>query len=358
MYPRLEPIPPWPMVVSTLLFLFGPLTLCVCVLDLATAARVWRTGRILPFSFERGTAAIWVLWIGGALLALISGVTDPNRLHDFWAVQGPMVALFLGSGFLLSRTWSDDAAYMAKNSEAPSTGERRINPAWLFLGMLLWLSLWPLALELAFPGNYVNPYSTKRPAWNLVELARWGLGGPVPTYLAEIGPDGVVHAHQNVPRQVTVPMGTTLIAAWLWIYFCVIALVGRIVPRPRLRIGGFLAAPIVIGVLWLAGLGGLPLGERLALDARYFGPSSVERSGIWWNEGATLASYGRVMLLAAICTAVLALALGAQRFISRRSSTAAALVVSPRSDATLEHRGADEPLRLAPRSGSAGLEGC
>ncbi len=345
------------MVPVSWMLVFGPLTLCVGVLELVTAVRFWRSGRMLSFSLERGSAAIWALGIGAALIALASGISNPDWVHDFWAAQMAMVGLFLCSGLLLCRVWSDDAAFIARASETGLRRTRRVNTAWLFLGMLLWFALCPLALELAFPGNHVNPHNTGHPVRNLVELAQWGLGGPVPAYLAEVGPDGVMHAHQNVPREVTVPMGTTLIAAWLWIHFCVIALVGRIVPWPRLRIGAYLLAPIGIGILWLSGLGGLPWSEQLALDPRYFGPESARDSGIWQDEGATLASYGGVMLLAAICTSVLALALRVERFISRRRSMAAALAVSPQSGATLEQREKDERLRLAPSGGTASLEG-
>jgi hypothetical protein len=339
------------------MFVLGPLTLGVCVLELVTAVRFWRSGRMRSFSLERGSAAIWVLGIGGGLLALASGISNPDWVHDFWAAQMAMVAVFLCSGLLLCRVWPDDAAFIAGASGADLRSTRRVNTAWLFLGMLLWFALWPLALELAFPGNHVNPHSTGHPVRNLVQLVQWGLGGPVPPFLAEIGPDGVVRAHQNVPREVTVPMGTTLIAAWLWIQFCFIALLGRSIRPARARISIYLMAPLAFGLMWSYGIGGVPLGEKLALDPRYFGPNSARDSGIWQDEGATLASYGGVMLLAAICTAVLALALGVQRFISRRRSVAAVLAVSPRSGATPQQREEDKPLRLSPRSGDAGLEG-
>ncbi len=350
------------MIVATSEIVLGPLVLCLCVLEFLSALFVL-CGRE---GFERmlrvGRTGVWSLALLGAFFAVLSGHYNQDWVYNFWAAQVPMVGLFLSSGMFLCRVWCDDAKYLAKEGSGELLSEHArtlppLHPAWLFLVMLVVLSLIPLALQLLSPASYANPYSTGRPVWNLVELARWGVGGPIPTYLAEVGPDGVVHAHQDVPREVTVPMGTTLIAAWLWIQFCVIALIGRLVPWPRLRIGAYLLAPLGIGILWLSGSSGLPWGKELALDPRYFGPLSARSSGIWEDEGATLASYGGVMLVAAICTVVLALALGIEHFISRRRSMAAALA-SPQSGATFHQREQDELLRLTPRNGSAGLEGC
>jgi hypothetical protein len=348
------------MIVAASLFVLGPLVLCMCVLELVAALLMFGGRGKFRRLIRLGWIGVWTLAILGAFFALLSGHYQQDWVHNFWAAQVPMVGLFVSSGMLLCRIWRDDACFIVTGGPgvlaSRSSGRAsRIHPAFLFLMMLVVLSLIPLALQLISPASYANPYSTGHPVRNLVELAQWGLGGPLPAYLAELGSDGVVRAHQNVPREVTVPMGTTLIAAWLWILFCVIALIGRIIPWARVRVGAYLVAPLAIGLMWFSGLGGLPYGEKLGLDPRYFMPNAARDSGIWRDEGVTLASYGGVMLLAAICTAVLALALGVERFVLRRRT--ATIAVASQSNASGTRPSAEDPTRLSTSHGIARLNG-
>ena len=346
------------MVLDLFVLLFVPLALCMCFAVLAAGLHAWHANEMAPIAVRRGTRLLYLLWVSGALGALASGLLHPNWVHDFWFAQLPMIAAFVGSGVFLCRVWSADDSWLASAGGSNANAIRRetsFHPACVFLGMLLASSLFPLVLQLVFPASYANPYSTGRPAWNLIQLAHWGLGGPVPHYLAELQPDGTVHAHQNVPREVTVPMGTTLIAGWLWIAFCLVALAGRFIPTSRLRVGAYLLTPLALLVLNLMGSSALPGGDRLGLDPRYFRPWTAEDSGIWKDEGATLASYGGVMLLAAILTLVLALGLVIDRILwRRRHAVSASAILRVPAGAQPED---DRPTRLSLRAGLAWLAG-
>jgi hypothetical protein len=107
--------------------------------------------------------------------------------------------------------------------------------------------------------------------------------------------------------------------------------------------------------MWSCGLGGLPSGREAWLRSALLRPISAGDSGIWQDEGATLASYGGVMLLAAICTAVLALALGVERFVLRRRT--ATIAVASQSNASGTRPSVDDPTRLSTSQGIARLEG-
>jgi hypothetical protein len=349
------------MIISASMFVYGPIVLCLCALELLTALLVFHGSGNYRRLLRLGWIGVVTLAALGLGFAVLSGLYFSDWVHNFWAAQIPMVGLFLCSGLLLCRVWREDAALTADEGSgelefllARSRLARMVwsHPAWLFLASLIVLSLVPLALQIVFPASYSNPFSTGRPAWNLVELARWGLGGPVPGYLAELAGDGTVRAHQNVPREVTVPMGTTLIAAWLWIAFCGIALAGRLIPKLRLRVGAYLVAPLALLVLNFIGI---PGGDRLALDPRYFGPNSARESGIWQDEGATLATYGDVLLLASILTVVLATGLVIDRILwRRRHAVSSSAILRVPASAQPED---DRPTRFSLRAGLAWLAG-
>jgi len=299
-----------PMVGFTAILILMPLVLCTWLLALATAVLVWRQRPSARVTLLVGRLVLFLLWAAGAGSAILSGILRPDWVHDFWGAQVPMCAAFLGCGLLLCGVWGDDAALFERvATSSPGTGSARhrrlANPAWTFLGMLLVSALVPLVLQLAFPEEHATHRGTGRPVHDLVELAHWGLGGPLPALLEPSGDAGHARGIDFLPRDVTVPMGATLIAAWLWILFCALAWVGRLVRAPRRRIVLLLLAPPVVGLL--SPLASWPLGVlRLGFDPRFFWPLAARDSGIWTSDPATMQSYGRVLLVAALCAVLLA----------------------------------------------------
>lgn len=166
--------------------------------------------------------------------------------------------------------------------------------------MLVTLGALPLVLQLAIPEDHPSSRDTGEPVRRLVELAAWGLGGPLPECLTPITPQESARGIGHLPREVTVALGSTLLAAWQWIAFCALALLGRVLRSPRRRIAFYLVAPALLG------LGTLLLPSWKAFDASMF--NAMRESAIWKGEPAVLASYGPVLLVALVALAVLAIA--------------------------------------------------
>jgi hypothetical protein len=306
------------MIISYAYLVLAPATLVACLLALATAVLVLRKSPKAARVHHIARRLVIAIGITSVCVALLSRLNFPDWVHDFWAAQIPMVALFWCSGILLCTTWSDDAALLASTRAADdAVPTRRPAPlwssAWIFAGLLIALGAGTLALHIVFPPETMNPRATGRPAHNLVELFAWSFGGPLPVYLQPFKAEHVARGMAHLPREVTVPMGTTLIAAWLWIGFCALALIGRLVPLRRFRIPFYLLAPIAIGA-WGMAIGGSFDLRGIPFDTRYF---SIEHDcGIWKSDPATMKSYGPVLLVACVSTLVLALALLIRRHIT------------------------------------------
>jgi hypothetical protein len=274
--------------VSVALCIYGPLILLGLVLSCAAALQVLRrrdSSHKLLFLVQ---IVVWVLWAAGCLFALVDWTDERDWVHLFWSAQIPLVGLFLCSGVLLCRTWRDDAEAIGGARPRARSG------ASLFLLMTLTLGLAPLVLEIVLPEAPPTGRNIGAPLRRLAGLAAWGCGGPLPECLAS----GAGH----LPREVTVPMGTTLIAARMWIAFCVLALAGRLMRVQRVRIALCLVAPALVAPLW----------ERF--DPGFFDPGTD--SGIWTSEPALMRSYGPTLLVALVA----ALVLGACCGLSRRES--------------------------------------
>ena len=139
-------------------------------------------------------------------------------------------------------------------------------------------------LQLAFPEDRPSPAETGEPIRRLWGLAMWGFGGPLPESLTPTNAPELAHGIGHLPREVTVPMGTTLIAAWLWIAFCVLAFGGRFVRSQRLRIALYLIAPQVVGLSVALGAADSLVSMWGGFDSRFFYPAGSERSGIWTSD--------------------------------------------------------------------------
>lgn len=303
---------------ATTLCLFGPLTLFVVILNLAAAYQATRTSVAPPGHLAFARDALIALWAAGMLVAVAS---SQDWQHLFWSAQIPLVGMFLGSGALLCRTWRDDL-----NGSTQTTGHlwRSVlsNGALLFLLLASTLAITPAVLEILVPRQPASPRATGAPFRALWDLAAWGFGGELPSFLAPagsgwLGPERLHHP----PRDVTVPMGTTLVAAWLWISFSAIAFAARVVHSRRVRQALLLLAPVVVALVvcaldmhsWTSGV----------LDSGYFSPSGGTRSAIWKADLTTLRSYGPVVLTAIVCAIVLGACIASEHVWARRAARTA-----------------------------------
>src|SRR6185436_1042555 len=161
---------------------------------------------------------------------------------------------------------------------------------WWFLAMMASVGLAPLLLIEWFKAP--DGYNTGEPTRRLIELARGGLGGYMP---GGFGP---------IPREATVSMGVLLIAAWLWIAFCALAIVGRMLPWTSVRRVFLLLSPLVLGLLSF-----VQACRRIDMpvwfDQRSFWPMCTE-SGVWVADPMTLRSFGPVLVAAVIIGILLA----------------------------------------------------
>ena len=289
------------MIISVSIGVLLPLTALLCAMSLTLAPVVQARPAAARTTLRWGTRALFALWIVAAFTAITSHVTFPDWNHDFWAAQVPLVGLALSSGLLLCRTWSDDATSLA-GSGSGSTSSPPVQPprptvwAWVFLAMMLWFGLGPLVIQWVDGPRAHRSFANERPLGNLLDLAAWGFGGPLPDFLEPQHRLQIERGVGHLPRDVTLSMGASLIAAWLWIAFCVLSLAGRALRNQRHRIGFYLVAPSGVAafvLLWsLTGLGQGPV-----IDPRFFGTAS-ESSGIWMSEVGTMRSYGPLLAVA------------------------------------------------------------
>jgi hypothetical protein len=250
------------------------------------------------------------------VVAVVYRITYRDWVHLFWSAQIPLVGSFLVSGALLCRTWRDDAGALgsAKPREAvfKQEGSRwTLSGASLFLLMSATLGFAPLLLQIVFPANHPSLRETGQPIQRLLELASWGFGGPLPESLIPIADPA--RGIGYLPRDVTVPMGSTLIAAWLWIAFCVLAFGGRLVRSQRKRIAFYFVAPPLLGLCIQMGAADLVASVWGGFDSGFFGLESSRDSGIWTSDPVVLRSYGPVVLASLIAALALLFALAVQR---------------------------------------------
>jgi hypothetical protein len=293
------------------------------------------TALILGPAAARGAArfvrrASILFWVASVLLALLDRLVHRDWVHLFWTTQIPITTLFLCSGVLLATTWRDDAAAIeVEDSSDASREQRRWGSARLFFAMVAGLPVAALLLQIALPEDRPSDSETGHPIPRLLALAAWGLGGELPESLWPITDEEHELGVGHLPREVTVPMGTMLVAAWVWIAFSALAMFGRLVPSPRNRRAFLLIAPTILGMACYFA----PEGAGTWPDPAYFWPEASRDSGIWTSDPPVLKSFGPVLVAALACALLLA-------FFTRRRS-------EPRTDCLSAGEG---PLvRLAPK---------
>jgi hypothetical protein len=259
-------------------------------------------------------AVITAIWVFALFVAAFEWVTG-DWVHCWWAVQIPLVCIFLCSGPFLARG-STEAPI---DAEQPRVRFPRLALEWRMLAMLISLGLVPVIMQLALPPQSFGR-NTGRPFPRVVELATWGFGGALPEALEPITaadrPRGVGH----LPREVTVPVAALLAAAWLWIGFCGLLLMRKLLPANRVRRAFVWLAPLVLGCLCSA-VSGRPPDSFGWFDPNLFWPfDSQETGGVWRSDPVTLRSFGPVLLLALGSAVVLAVSQAITAAVRDRSS--------------------------------------
>lgn len=261
------------------LFFLTPLALLAAGICVLSGVRLLRAGRAPRAAVLVGRSAMIVHWILALVLVPVGGFGD--WLHMYWAVQVPLLGLFLGSGVL---GW----------------GRR---PSWPFFVATATLALFPLLLVSFFPEAHVDPREIGAPARGLWDLARWGLGGPLPAWLEPSTSVATARGVDYLPRVITSTFGTTLIMAWLWIAFAFTSVLARLPRWPHERLGLRLILPPTIGLaVVVLAAGGFELGP---FEAGFFAPLGSRDSGIWTSEPGVMRSYGPVLLTALLSATLL-----------------------------------------------------
>ena len=280
------------MITLVSLFVYAPLTAVAVVLNGVSAFRalVGMPTRALALTSQ---FVLVTLWLAALAFAWTARVGFRDWVHLFWSVQVPLVGLFLGSGAFLC--WSRAGRDGGAQRDDPATCMKGV---WLFGAMVLTLGGAGIVLQLALPDLTPAPRDTGAPVRTLGEIVRWNFGGPRPEVL--------VRGSGNLPRDMTVALGTTLIAAWLWIGFCLLFVLGRFVRSQRLREAFYRAGPALLVPVVFAFEAATARANGRVFEVAFFQPDGARDSGIWLSGPAVLHSYGSVLLAALAMTALVA----------------------------------------------------
>lgn len=204
-------------------------------------------------------------------------------VHLLWTTTHPQLVLFSGAGAFLSRD--------ARIGRGP----------WIVVASLLVFALLPAALIQWAPDIDAEPRNLGRPIAGTLEVAHFGLGGPLPAVLVPENQAGVARGLGFLPREITVPIGALAVAAVLWIVVCFVLLTGTLLRPPRLRAGYLVLAPFgALALLWVP----MPFG--------------LNESTLWPSDPALLRGFGPLLVTAALASALVPLA----RWLARRSGEA------------------------------------
>jgi len=309
------------MALLFILFFFAPLVALGTLLCTVRALQVLIGSTPSP----RETLGLHILPLilctSALLLTIVESIDGIDWLHMFWTAQIPMVGLFLCSGAMLCDSWRGDRIPTGRPSGAArgSVGGHRWIPrgARAYLSMTALLGVAPVLLLSLAPDGSRAIGSSGAPFPHLWELILWGFGGPLPECLIPTTPAEIARGVGHLHRSLTVTVGTTLIAAWLWLAFCVVACAGRILRHQRLRLAFYLLAPVGLGLLALTA-GSEPVAWIWeGFDVRLFFPNDSRQGGIWKCDPVVVRSYGPVLLAALLGALFLALA---QTVLPRKSA--------------------------------------
>lgn len=267
-------------IIGFLLLVCAPLTLLVLLAGLYCAKQSLRGHPELGRVEWLGRMGWYVLFALSLLVAL--GILPleeyPNQVHTYWAITCPLMGLFVSSGLVLA----------GKSDSKPNRGP------WIYAGLTLALAFLPVLRFGYFSGEHSIPRGTLNLTTGLWDVFSWGFGAARPEFLK---PETVVALNRGadfLPRILTVPVGVSLIFAWLWIAAGTLVLCARRFKSPQNTRAFLLMAPAILGALIaVAGTFGASVGP---LEAGFFSPD--RRDGIWNSDPLVIQSWGPVLLAA------------------------------------------------------------
>jgi hypothetical protein len=232
-----------------------------------------------------------VLGYGGVafVLALQHWWTWPDWMRLLWTSTHPQMVLFVGAGaFLMRDEWSRRA------------GDTRLGSGpWIVMAALLAFALLPAVLIQWAPLPDPGPRNLGRPIAGTLEVARFGLGGPLPPALVPENDAGVARGLGFLPREITVPVGALATFAVLWVGLCCVQVAGALLRPLALRRGCFLLAPF----------------GALALLFRPM-PFGLNEATLWPSEPTLMRGFGPLLLTAALASVLVPLG----QWLARRNS--------------------------------------
>lgn len=303
-----------------------PLGLILPLLLATLAFQVLTTGSPSRELSSKSVGLFFWIWV----VALIFGAlnwTDNDWGHLFWSSQIPLLILFLNSGALLCRSRPGDALFLdGAQSESGEPSRINLSPRSLrdngslwFMVMCATLGTSPLFLETLFPYE-VPARNIGEPIPRTFALAMWGFGGALPEFLTPTNEAGIARGVGFLPREVTVPMGSLLVASWVWLAHCTLLLIGALIRPQRLRITLLILAPAMVGLAVLCIRLYSPI-PRL-WDGLHLGYFDLMHggSGIWDSDPAAMKALGPTVL-AACCAGIAILVFTIRRRMATLLST-------------------------------------
>jgi hypothetical protein len=194
------------------------------------------------------------------LLAVAEWMPLPRAwmlLH--WTAVHPMMLVFAGAGAFLVDSGPREGGSSRRTSGLAAPGA-------LLLAFAL---VPPLLLSLA-PKPDAATRNVGRPVAGMVEVARYGLGGPPPAMLQPENEAGERRGMGFLPREVTASVGSFAAASTMWLFLCAIAAYGRW-RRRFLLLAPFATVPLLFLPMPF-GVGEGPLWTSQPFFVRAFGP--------------------------------------------------------------------------------------
>lgn len=240
----------------------------------------------------RSVRRFFVLLLGlGLGVAVWEWLSSHDWLHSAWIWQGCLIVGFLGSG-----VWLAESAAIETDSPGDERPVELHQVAWVLPLFLLLVAILVPTLMSSSPradqaarGNLSH--------WPvLLELAKFGLGGPQPDFLEPKSELELARGLAYLPRALSVSAGVVNCAAVLAIAYGLLRLIAGRLKETRQRAGFRLLGP---WILWMAliVISGPPGG---ALDPGLLLPGGIEQSGLWESAPSSLRAFGPVLALGAI----------------------------------------------------------
>lgn len=288
-----------------------------CAAPFAAFARAYgderpRALEHLPWRASLGIAALGVVDI------VLEGPGGVDAVHLFWRELVVLVCLFVAAGPAL--------ATLPSTRRDPDSASDLARAWWIplwtllaLLALLVFVAVLPIALTNAFPDPDPPPAATNAPGRGIVQLASFGLGGETPAWLTPRTDAERERGLAHLARELTVPMGTLLIASWMIVVLVALFVAARVCVPKRMRDVVLACAPPIVALCVAFTPGGARELGGVLFDAAWFGPDSARQSGMWESDPEVLRGFGGVVGAAVIALAVLVVVQCVDHVLARRA---------------------------------------